>query len=338
MATCRIPGPLCGTLVADQGTKNKQPPQPPGPIGGRPSQSSTCTPTVKINPVIRSNPHMDSGAKDIGLPNSLPPRKTYQLEITVTPPLGIDRCATGQFIQLSIAGGGPEAGTATVSPDRITKTTRVTVQGGDPTKADFSTIDTPQKPKFAGKLKIQAKLDGKQLLAESPGFTVCAHPLNWREEFDSNIDDTMQGKHVIGMYVKIFCNSDSGEFKDLARGAMISELLDFSARPKEPPFHYYPFSTSRYQHAVALGTDRFAILVPDASPDADWIIPQWSVYRCLRCGCIDIVQPNSGMKLIFHVKNRKFFVEKVGARITVQGKSVEAANFQAVKSPEVQLK
>jgi hypothetical protein len=333
MAGCRIPGPLCGTLYADQGTKNKQHPQPPGPIGVRPPKSSTCTPTVKINPVIRSNPHMDSGAKDIGLPNSLPPRKTYQLKITVTPPLDFDRCATGQFIQLSIAGGGLDAGTATVSPDRITKTTTVTVQGLDPTKPDFS---AQKKPQFAGRLKIQAKLDGKQLLAESQGFTVCAHPLNWREEFDSDIDETLQQKHVVGMYVKLFCDSDSGDVKDL-RGVMIKELLDFSARPKEPPFHYYPFDVSDYQLAIALGTDRHTILFPDDSPDADWIIPQLSVYKCLHCGCTDIVQPNSGLKIIFHVKDRKFFVEKVGARVTVQGKSVEAASFKAVKSHEVQL-
>jgi hypothetical protein len=118
---------------------------------------------------------------------------------------------------------------------------------------------------------------------------VCAHPLNWREEFDSDIDETLQQKHVVGMYVKLFCDSDSGDVKDL-RGAMIKELLDFSARPKEPPFHYYPFDVSDYQLAIALGTDRHTILFPDDSPDADWIIPQLSVYKCLHCGCTDIVQ------------------------------------------------
>ena len=333
MAECRVPGPLCDTLdhLADKGSTNKQRQSPPGPVGLHPVKGAACAPTVKIGRVIRSNPHVDKGAKDERLPDSLPPKKHYQIEITVTPSLDSARCAAGQFIELSVAGGSEDAGTATISPDRITKTTTVTVQGVEQTKTDFS-----EKGLHAGKLKIQAKLNGNKLLAESKGFSVCAHPLNWFEAFDSDVDETLQQKHVVGMYVKISCESDSDDLKDL-KGAQVKELLDFSARPKEPPFHNHPFDTSNYQLAVALGNDRHTILFPEQRPDADWKIPQMSVYKCLRCGCTDVALPNSGMHIIFHVKNKKFFVEKIPSSVTIKGKSVKAANFPKVKGNELEL-
>jgi hypothetical protein len=342
MAGCRVPGPLCDTLdhLADKGTTNRQRQSLPGPVGLHPVKGASCAPTVKIGRVIRSNPHVDKGAKDEGLPDSLPPKKQYQVEITVTPSLDSAGCAADQFIELSIAGGSKDdAGTATISPDRITKTTTVTVEGVEQTKSDSS-----EKDSHAGKLKIQAKLNGNKLLAESKGFSVCAHPLNWFEAFDSDIDEEWSAheqKHVVGMLVKISCEFDSGmdlkhDLMDL-RGAEVKEVLDFSVRPKEPPFHYYPFDTSEYQLAVALGTDRHTILFPEERPDADWKIPQMSVYKCHRCGCTDVALPNSGMHIIFHVKNKKFFVEKIPASVTIKGKSVKAANFPKVKSNELEL-
>ena len=121
------------------------------------------------------------------------------------------------------------------------------------------------------------------------------------------------------------------------KGAQVKELVDFSARPKEPPFHDFPPDTSDYQLAVALGNDRHTILFPEERPDADWKIPQMSVYKCLRCGCADVALPNSGMHIIFHVKNKKFFVEKIPASVTIKGKSAKAANFPKEKSHELDL-
>jgi hypothetical protein len=55
------------------------------------------------------------------------------------------------------------------------------------------------------------------------------------------------------------------------------------------------------------------------------------------CGCTDVALPNSGMHIIFHVKDKKFFAEKIPASVTIKGKSVKAANFPKGKSNELKL-
>jgi hypothetical protein len=205
---------------------------------------------------------------------------------------------------------------ATGAQDNIT--TKVTVTGRKQTK-----------PRNGGKLKIQAALNGK-VLAASAGFSVCAHPLNFKDEFDSNIDedlqlnDTFKGQRAIGMNSRDSWESDSGTpalkgtLMDLNK-VQIKELLAFQ-RAKEPPFHFVKPNQSDYNLGVAFSTDRHTVLFPDPGPKADWTLSQLSIYKCERCGCRDVVMPNSGLKIIFRVVNDngwKFFVEKVGAQVMV---------------------
>jgi len=298
------------------------------PSGQAPKQGSNVR--VTIGRVVRGNPYVDRDAKPVkGLPDSVPPGQTYQVEIVVDPPL--NKPGSQDFIEVSIVEGSDENGTASVSPEKITQTTKVTVTGGKQTS-----------PKNGGKLKIQASLGGK-VLALSPGFTVCAHPLNFRDVFDSDINETLQGKHVIGMHVLDSWDSDSGEvplqgiLRDLNK-VKIKELL-LEPKPKQPPFHDFPADHSGYNLAIVASVDRHSILIPDAGPAADWVKSQLSVYQCDRCGCTDIVMPNSGLLIKFHVfndKGWKFFAEKVGAHVMVNGFTT-AAGSASVKTKPVPL-
>lgn len=294
--------------------------------GGQATKQS-CDVKVTIGRVVRGNPYVDRDAKPLkGLPDSVPPGKTYQVEIKVSPPM--NGACPQDFIEVSIVGGSDDNGTATVSPEKITKTTTVTVTGGAQTK-----------PKNGGKLKIQAAF-GKKVLAVSPGFTVCAHPLNFADIFESNIDETLQGKHVIGMKVRDSWEADSGEaaFNSTIRSlnkVMIKELV-LEPPPKEPPFHAYPGDRSGYNLGIIFSIDRHAILYPDRGPEATWVKSQLSVYQCERCGCSEIVMPNSGLQIKFQVindKGWKFFVEKVGARVTVSALTSEAGNAKVKTDP-----
>ena len=309
-------------------TDTKKPGAPPlkQPVVQAPKQR--CDPRVTIGRVIRGNPYVDRNATSVkGLPDSLPPGKTYQVEVKVEPAL--DKSCPGQSIEVSIVGGSADNGTATVSPSKITGTTTVTVTGGNQTNA-----------KQGGKLKIQASLDGKKVLAVSEGFTVCAHPLNFKDIFDSDIDETVQAKHVIGFYVHDSWESDSGAasvngvLKDLNK-VMIQELV-FEPPPKEPPFHAYPMDHSGYNLGAGFSTDRHSILFPDAGPKADWVISQLSVYKCERCGCQDILMPNSGLQITFHVVNVngwKFFAEKIGAKVMVNARTATAGSASVKTKP-----
>ena len=141
-----------------------------------PTKPCPCHPSVTIGRVIRGNPYVSNNAPSDGMPDSVPPSKTYQVQVTVTP--SMDGCP-GHHIDLSIVNGSAENGTATVSPARITGTTVVTVTGGNQTT-----------PGHDSQLKIQAKLDGAEVKAESAGFTVCAHPVNYRDTYVSDINDS----------------------------------------------------------------------------------------------------------------------------------------------------
>ena len=312
-------------------SKDKKPyPQPTvqGP-GRAPKQG--CDTKVTIGRVIRGNPYVERNAKPTkGLPDSLPPNKTYQVEIEVEPPL--EKSCPGEFIEISIIGGSDDNGTATVTPAKITQTTRVTVTGGK-----------QSKPRNGGNLKIQAALSGKRVLTVSAGFTVCAHPLNFKDVFDSNINETLQGIHVVGMRSQDSWESDSeatalnGSLMDL-NGVQIKELV-LVPRPKSPPFFSVQPDTSDYELGVAFSTDRHTVVFPDPGPAADWKLSQLSIYKCSRCGCKDIVMPNSGMQITYRVVHGgdwQFFVEKVGAQVMIHGLTSGAANAK-IKTDPVRL-
>jgi hypothetical protein len=280
-----------------------------------------CDASVTIRRVVRGNPYVPRNAPDAGMPDSVPPTKTYDVEVVVTPSL---EACPGQYIELSIINVGAENGTATVSPARITKTTIVTVTGGHQTQ-----------PGHGGQLKIQAKLDGAAVKAESLGFTVCAHPINYRDTFAADVDEHAPPNRV-GVVVQDGWDSDSGTFADLDQ-AWDSEVVEYDV-PTSPPFHAGGgYDNSDYQRANVLTQDRHRIRRPTAGPAASWERRQVCKFKCDRCGATDKVHPNSGFKIIHSVfldsGHWKHHVRKFGAAVTAGAYTSEAGTAD-VTSPD----
>jgi hypothetical protein len=305
----------------DAGSSQASTPDASAPINGG-SPPANCNPNVTIGHVIRGNPYVARNANTAaGLPDSVPPTKTYDVDVTVS---NWAACCAGKQINLSVAGSGGANGTATVSPAQISGngTFTVTVTGGNQTA-----------PGSGGHLKIHAELDGA-VKAESAGFSVCAHPINYSDAFASDIN----AGGVVGVAVQDGWDSDSGTLGDLKQ-VIPKEIVD-EPPPTVPPFHNDVFRHSGYeptQTGDTLTVDQHTISKPDKGPKADWIMPQLVVYKCLRCGCVDIPQPNSGMNIVHHVFNDggvwKHRAEKVGAAVTIGAFSV-GAGVANVKGPD----
>lgn len=254
------------------------------------------------------------------MPDSVPPTKTYEVEVRVA---WSKPSCPGQHIDLSIINGSADNGTATVSHAQITATTTVIVTGGNQTN-----------PGHGGNLKIQAKLDGV-VKAESAGFTVCAHPINYTDTFVSDIDEPRR----VGMIVQDGWDSDSGTLADLG-SAEISELVEYDA-PTSPPYSGgRGANNSGYLAANALSTDTHTIARPAAGPAATWERRQVCIFRCNRCGATDKDHPNSGFKIIHYVFSTaghwKHNMKKIGAKVTARGHTSEAGTANAV-SPDHNL-
>jgi len=282
------------------------------------SAAKTCDATVTIGRVMRGNPYVPKNAPaSDGMPDSVPPGKTYEVEVTVT---WSQASCPGQYIELSIINGSADNGTATVAPTQITATSKVTVTGGDQTK-----------PGNGGNLKIQAKLDGATVKVESAGFTVCAHPLDWSDTLAggsaaaADIDDP----RIVGVVVQDGWDSDSGTFGDLSE-TEISEVVD-GGPSISPPFPAMRGggSNSTYLTGGGLTQDTHTIGRPAAGPGASHQFRQLSIFKCHRCGAVDKVQPNSGLTITHYVFDAggghwKHHVKKVGAKVTVGAYTSEA--------------
>ncbi len=288
---------------------------------GNTAEPCPCNPSVTIARVIRGNPYVASNAPAAGMPDSVPPTKTYQVQVTVTPAMA---ACPGHHIDLSIVNTSAENGTATVSPAQITGTTVVTVTGGNQTM-----------PGHDGQLKIQAKLDGAAVKAESAGFSVCAHPVNYTDTYVSDIDRPRQ----VGMVVQDGWDSDSGTLADMSE-AKISELVD-GDKPDSPPFSGDGSSNnSDYLAADQLSQDTHTIGRPRAGPKATQEFRQLCIFKCGRCGVTDKIHPNSGFKILHDVfldgAQWKHHVRKLGAAVTVKGFSSGAGTATAA-SPDHNL-
>jgi len=280
-------------------------------------------PQVTLERVRRGNPYVSKNASTTsGMPDSVPPSKTYEVEIKVTPSLD----GSGHHIDLAVINTSVDNGTATVSPTRITKTTKVTVKG-----------DVQTKPGHAGKLKIQAKLDGATVKAESAGFTVCAHPFNYRDPYHSDVNGAS-----IGMRVSDDWDSDSGTFADLDE-TEISELVA-EVRSDSPPFG--PRGAGRAVNSGYLPGDQRTIDThtiaprPPAGPAGKRIFDQLCIFKCKRCGATDKVMPNSGFKITHEVfldgAQWKHKTTKNGAAVTIGAHSTQAGGTNAT-SPDHNL-
>lgn len=273
-------------------------------IFGSPGVSVSST----IRSVIRGNPYVPQGASPgDGMPDSLPPTKTYAVLVTVEPSLD----STGQFIELSIINSSGDNGSATVFPNRITKSATVIVTGGAQTT-----------PEHAGQLQIQAKLDGNTVKATSAGFSVCAHPLNMAETFGRDINTDS----AVGVILRVATQSDSGQFSDLDK-VEVSEVVE-QFRKDEPPFKegsgfvnnsgFGPIIPPRGQSV----TDTHAEPRPAPGPKGKSNRIQLHIFNCKRCGAVNKVVPKSGYDITHEVflvgRVFKHRVTKVGAAIGIK--------------------
>jgi len=239
------------------------------------------------------------------MPDSVPPTKTYEVEVTVSNWSG--HCA-GKQISLTVTNTNSDNGTATVSPAQVSGngTFKVTVTGGDQTK-----------PGHGGQLKIDAELDGA-VKAESAGFTVCAHPIDLINTLAGDVDGSS-----VGMRVTVAWHSDSGTFDDLDQTAF-SEVVKPGPR-NSPPFASLASSrqvNSGYLPGNSTGlVDTHTTGRPRAGPAGTNSFDQLFMFKCGRCGAVDKSQPNSGFNIIHEVYQAgstwKHHVKKLGATVTI---------------------
>ncbi len=297
---------------------------PPGCTTAPCPSPKKCDASVTIARVRRGNPYVSKNANPAdGMPDSVPPTKTYEVEVTVTPSL---EACPGQYIELSIINMSPDNGTATVAPARITKSTTVTVTGGVKTK-----------PGHGGNLKIQAKLDSVTVKAESAGFSVCAHPINYSDTFKSDVNNADD----VGVVVQDDWESDSGTFADL-KETEIAEVVKQGARDSPPfnPLGVVAPVNSGYLAGDNKSTDTHAVPRLPAGPKGKAEKLQLTLFKCKRCGATDKVQPNSGFKIIHEVfkdgAQWKHITRKIGAKITIGANTTEAGTAN-VRSPDHNL-
>ncbi len=274
---------------------------------------------VTIAPVVRGNPYVARNATDVGLPKSVPPTKTYEVQVTVTPSLQGGHC-----IHLDITGGSADNGTATVAPGQITQTTTVTITGGNQTE-----------PGHAGNLKIQAKLNGQTVKATSAGFSVCAHPLNLRNTYFADVNSAGR----VGVRVSVRWDSDSGTFNDLDQ-AERSEVVEQGARNAPPflPLARVRAVNSHYKRGDSRTiVDRHTIPKPPAGPAGTNHKYQLYIFKCHRCGAVDKTMSNSGLHITHHVfrdgAQWKHKTTKNGESVTIGARSTQAGNAN-VTSPD----
>lgn len=281
-----------------------------------------CDATVSIGRVQRGNPYVPRNVTSGGMPDSVPPSKTYEVEITVT---WSKSSCPGQYIDLSIINGSADNGTATVSPTQITKTTKVTVKGL-----------TQTKPGNGSKLKIQAKLDGNTVKAESAGFTVCAHPLNWRNTYHGDINTPTK----VGVAVQDDWDSDSGTFSDLDE-TEISEVVEYTGTNDNPPFPARGAVTPHNSgylpgNQKTVDSHSFSRAQIQKGPAGKSEAQQLSIFKCKRCGAVDKTQPNSGLKRVHEVyqdgSTWKHRTKKVGAKVKIGAYETEAGNANVTSS------
>jgi peptidoglycan hydrolase-like protein with peptidoglycan-binding domain len=276
--------------------------------------------TANVSAVVRGNPYVRQNAINTdSLPPSVPPGQAYEVDISVTPSL-----TANDFIDLEIINTSRSNGFAGVTPRRIQSSTKVRVEG-DRTRQT--------QPGNAGKLQIQASLNGK-VLAISNGFSVCAHPKFITVNITPAIDvDDIGG---VGMIVKETIESDSGLVAHLDQTEW-SELVDPIVR-NEPPFGQGSGFVNNSGYLAAIPppglsiTDRHVEPRPSAGPKGEVVKVQVHMFRCKRCGATDIPIPFSGFEIthqVFQVgKDWKHQVTKkpldTGVRIPETKKTIKA--------------
>ena len=157
-----------------------------------------------------------------GLPNSLPPGRSKTVWVSINPTL------TSGNVQFDVINGSSSNGKASITLYATrTSTGPIAVKGLSQTS-----------PGSHGKLQICARLNGAILADSSNGFSVCAHPTNFRQ--------TQGSADSYGNLVFWYqWGSDSGSLSALSE-ITLGEHVSYpgaapSYRPPSPPFNVsYP--------------------------------------------------------------------------------------------------
>ncbi|MGH8430576.1 MAG: peptidoglycan-binding domain-containing protein, partial [Solimonas sp.] len=232
---------------------------------------------LNLSAVVRGNPYVSANAQPFpGVPPSVPPRKTYKVDVTIQPAL-----PAGQVVEIEIINGSNDNGTATVSPTRLSASGQVTVTG-----------DRQTSPGHAGQLRVQAKRNGK-ILATSDGFSVCAHPSAVRITSSKQL---VGPKHM-GISVRIQIESDSDLVTDLDN-AVMNELVEQVHRDSPPFSATGQILASPFYQKIGdgKGTDEHGFR-PFPGDKGELVVEQVHVFKCSRCGAQHITIPRSGFEI-----------------------------------------
>ena len=182
------------------------------------------------------------------MPDSVPPGKTYEVEVTVT---WSKPSCPGQHIDLSIINGSADNGTATVSPAQITATTTVIVTGGntDGNRARWAIENSSQ----TGRNQRSRRIGGL--------YRVCS-PDRFKD-----LSEPHRHSPGVGMFVQDDWESDSGKFSHLDE-TEISELVQLGPRNSPPfaPAASITLNTSSYFPADSRTVDEHRVGRPSAGP------------------------------------------------------------------------
>ena len=220
---------------------------------------------VNIGPVIRRD----------DLPHSVSPGRTATVQVTVDPPLD------GGAIAFEVVADSPDSGSATiVGNPQLSEGGFIEIRG-----------DQQTAPGDANELRIRALLDGEQI-AESPPFSVCAHPTAVSYEYLGEVDDDL---HRFGIRLTVIVDSDSGNNLDLdevEEKEIVSEDHGHSdsliGLPPDSPEQDKKFHRALHvppdRHTAGRITTRSRDHHRLHGVDGSWSNDQLDVFLCKRCG------------------------------------------------------
>ena len=205
-----------------------------------------------------------------GLPDSVPPGRSKTVWVKIEPTL------TSGYVQFEVIDGSSSNGTAEIAV-HTTRTSEgpISVRGVSQTS-----------PGSAGNLRVRASLNGGSQSTLSRGFSVCAHPTNFRQ-IQGSAD---QYGNLVFRYQ---WDSDSGSLSKLSK-VTLGEHVSYpgpsrSYRPPNPPFNVsYPNPTISNGNAKAgAATDTHYAPSFSAGPASRFGATQHYRYKCQRCNMTD---------------------------------------------------
>ncbi|MBI4586147.1 MAG: hypothetical protein HY717_19220, partial [Planctomycetes bacterium] len=143
-----------------------------------------------------------------GLPFSLPPDKTHDVQVEISPSL------SGKKIEFKVEGSNPINGRA-----EVTANANRTTSGPITIRGILST-----SPGNEGRLKIVALIDGNAS-AESDRFSVCAHPSKVSFRFLNTVSKVIESKVHWGAVYGLEVESDSGILGDLNKTKVAENII-----------------------------------------------------------------------------------------------------------------